>query len=191
MQKYLAAMVEASDCCVMEVSSQGVKIERVAGIRYDVGVFLNIEADHIGKGEHASFAEYFSCKRALFDQCGTGIFNSDDAHCAQMSDGHTCRVEYFSAKRISEDTPADYRAECEEFSLQNGKLMTRFFLRYGIERIPLAIQLPGMFNVSNAVAAAAVALHFRAKPEALRLGLARARVPGRCGICISRRTMYF
>lgn len=175
-QKYLAAMVEnGCDCCVMEVSSQGIKMQRVAGIQYDIGVFLNIEPDHIGKGEHASFEEYLSCKRALFDQCEIGIFNRDDAHCAQMSDGHTCKVEYFSA-----DTPADYRAEREEFSLKHGKLMTRFFLRYGIERIPLAIQLPGMFNVSNAVAAAAVALHFRAKPEALRRGLARARVPGRC-----------
>ena len=180
-QKYLAAMVEnGCDCCVMEVSSQGIKMLRTAGIRYDVGVFLNIEPDHIGKGEHASFEEYLSCKRALFDQCEIGIFNRDDAHCAQMSDGHTCRVEYFSTKGISVDTPADYRAECEEFSLRDGKLMTRFFLRYGIEWIPLAIQLPGMFNVSNAVAAAAVALHFRVKPEALRLGLARARVPGRC-----------
>lgn len=175
-QKYLAAMVEnGCDCCVMEVSSQGIKMQRVAGIQYDIGVFLNIEPDHIGKGEHASFEEYLSCKRALFDQCEIGIFNRDDVHCAQMSDGHTCKVEYFSA-----DTPADYRAEREEFSLKHGKLMTRFFLRYGIERIPLAIQLPGMFNVSNAVAAAAVALHFRAKPEALRRGLARARVPGRC-----------
>lgn len=175
-QKYLAAMVEnGCDCCVMEVSSQGIKMQRVAGIRYDIGVFLNIEPDHIGKGEHASFEEYLSCKRALFDQCEIGIFNRDDKHCAQMSDGHTCKVEYFSA-----DTSADYRAEREEFSLKHGKLMTRFFLRYGIERIPLGIQLPGMFNVSNAVAAAAVALHFRAKPEALRRGLARARVPGRC-----------
>ena len=115
-QKYLAAMVEnGCDCCVMEVSSQGVKMLRTAGIRYDVGVFLNIELDHIGKGEHASFEEYLSCKRALFDQCEIGIFNRDDAHCAQMSDGHTCRAEYFSTKRISEDAPADYRAGAKNF----------------------------------------------------------------------------
>lgn len=39
------------DTCVMEVSSQGLKMQRVEGIFFDIGMFLNIEPDHIGEGE--------------------------------------------------------------------------------------------------------------------------------------------
>lgn len=34
---------------VMEVSSQAYKTERVYGLTFDVGVFLNISPDHIGQ----------------------------------------------------------------------------------------------------------------------------------------------
>ena len=40
---------------VMEVSSQGLKLDRTAGIMFDIGVFTNLEPDHIGPNEHASF----------------------------------------------------------------------------------------------------------------------------------------
>ncbi len=62
----------------MEVSSQGIKMQRVEGIFFDIGVFLNIEPDHIGPGEHASFAEYLYCKSRLLRQCQAGIVNRDD-----------------------------------------------------------------------------------------------------------------
>ena len=39
---------------VMEVSSQGIKMDRVAGIEFDYGVFTNISPDHIGPGEHTA-----------------------------------------------------------------------------------------------------------------------------------------
>ena len=72
-QKYLAQMVDnGCDTCVMEVSSQGLKMQRVEGIFFDIGMFLNIEPDHIGEGEHASFAEYLFCKSRLMRQCRIG-----------------------------------------------------------------------------------------------------------------------
>lgn len=176
LQKYLAGMVEhGCDCCVMEVSSQGIKLQRVAGIFYDIGVFLNIAPDHIGKGEHASFEEYLACKRQLLRQCAIGIVNWDDRHRRQIVEGHTCAIEYFSLQQ-----QAEYRAVQSGFSMQKGKLLGEFVLCCGMERIPLVIQLPGMFNISNALAAAAVALHFRVEAEALRRGLFDAQVRGRC-----------
>lgn len=175
-QQYLAKMVEhGCDCCVMEVSSQGIMMQRVAGIQYDIGVFLNIEPDHIGAGEHASFAEYLACKSRLMRQCEVGIINWDDVHKEEILEGHTCEVEYFSAQ-----CQADYQACHATFSMQDGKLLGRFALRYGMEQIPLVIQMPGLFNVSNALAAAAIGLHFSVSAEALQKGLKEARVLGRC-----------
>ena len=48
-QKYFAEMVEAGcECVVMEVSSQGLKLDRTAGIPFEIGIFTNLGEDHIG-----------------------------------------------------------------------------------------------------------------------------------------------
>lgn len=87
-------MAEAGlSAVVMEVSSQGLKLDRVAGIRFDYGVFTNLEPDHIGENEHKDFAEYMYCKSLLFKQCKVGLFNVDSE---QVSG-------------VLEDTPAVWR----------------------------------------------------------------------------------
>ena len=76
----------------MEVSSQGLMMDRVGGIHYDVGVFTNLSPDHIGPGEHATFEEYRSWKGKLFQRCGLGVVNGDDPNTAALLEGHTCRL---------------------------------------------------------------------------------------------------
>ena len=69
LHRMFAAMVEAGcEYVVMEVSSQGLKLDRTAGICFDYGVFTNLSPDHIGPAEHASFEEYLQCKSLLFRQ---------------------------------------------------------------------------------------------------------------------------
>lgn len=63
---------------VMEVSSQGLKMERVSGIVFDYAIFTNLSRDHIGACEHADMEEYRACKTRLFSMCRHGIFNKDD-----------------------------------------------------------------------------------------------------------------
>lgn len=84
-QDYFSQMLEAGcQCVVMEVSSQGLMMHRTAGFMFDIGIFTNLEPDHIGPNEHASFEEYMACKGLLFRQCKTGIVNVDDAHWEQV-----------------------------------------------------------------------------------------------------------
>ncbi|MCR5521017.1 MAG: UDP-N-acetylmuramoyl-L-alanyl-D-glutamate--2,6-diaminopimelate ligase [Lachnospiraceae bacterium] len=79
--EYFAKMVEAGcDSVVMEVSSQGLMQNRVYGINYDVAVFLNLEQDHIGEGEHSCLEEYLYCKSILFRNCKHAIFAEGDRH---------------------------------------------------------------------------------------------------------------
>ena len=61
---------------IMEVSSQGLKLNRVAGIQFDYGIYLNLSEDHIAPGEHESFEEYRFCKSLLFQTCTHGLINS-------------------------------------------------------------------------------------------------------------------
>ena len=56
LQRLMRQMVECGcEYCVMEVSSQGLMLNRVAGIDFDYGVFTNLSPDHIGEHEHHSF----------------------------------------------------------------------------------------------------------------------------------------
>jgi len=60
---YMDEMVRAGiDVCVMEVSSQALKLYRTAGIMFDYGVFTNLSPDHIGENEHKDYDEYVYCK---------------------------------------------------------------------------------------------------------------------------------
>ncbi|MGN0349435.1 MAG: UDP-N-acetylmuramoyl-L-alanyl-D-glutamate--2,6-diaminopimelate ligase [Roseburia sp.] len=182
-QYYLSQMVEnGCDCCVMEVSSQGLKMQRVAEIQYEIGIFLNIGLDHIGAGEHSSFAEYLSCKRRLFSQCELGIVNCDDPNLERILYGHSCRLETFSMRY-----PAGVTAREEHFSMRKGSLFASFLIQVksmqGIcaaEKFQVGIPFPGRFNISNALAAAAAALHLGIRPKQIAQGLRNASVPGRC-----------
>ena len=68
-------MMADSGCryAVMEVSSQGIKMDRVAFMRFDYALFTNLSPDHIGPGEHSSFREYMECKKKAFQQMRCGI----------------------------------------------------------------------------------------------------------------------
>ena len=58
-QELFAKMVDAGlDAVVMEVSSQALMLHRVSGFVFDIGVFTNLEPDHIGENEHKDFADY-------------------------------------------------------------------------------------------------------------------------------------
>lgn len=181
-QRILWQMVHNNcDCCIMEVSSQGIKMQRVEQIYFDIGVFLNIEPDHIGKGEHASFAEYLDCKRKLFRQCEIGVVNQDDSNVNRILYGHTCEVETFSINH-----PAEVMAADEHFFMEQGKLYSTFWLKQTKEdrKLPrqfeLKIQLPGRFNIYNALAAVSVAMHFHITEEQIQTALWRQSIPGRC-----------
>lgn len=90
----------------MEVSSQGLKLDRTAGILFDIGVFTNLEPDHIGPNEHASFEEYLACKAKLFSQCKTGIVNADDKHTAEVIKNATCEIETYGLSEKHSLEPA-------------------------------------------------------------------------------------
>ena len=146
-------MAEAGcDSVVMEVSSQGLMLHRTAGFTFDIGIFTNIEPDHIGPNEHKDFEDYMHCKSLLFQQCKVGIFNGDDPHLAQILEGHTCQVETFG---FSEK--ADLRAENTRLVTGKGTLGIAYDLK-GLLDFPVEIDLPGKFSVYNSLTAIAAAV---------------------------------
>ena len=174
LQKAMAKMVEAGcEYLVMEVSSQGLKLDRTAGLQFDYGVFTNLSPDHIGPAEHADFEEYMMCKGRLFRQCDTGVVNIDDEHVGQVLDGHTCRLVTFSAEK-----DADLRGYDMRFLNENGRLGMSFRTK-GIMNCSAKIYIPGMFSVSNALTAMAVCSAVGIPEEAVLKGLEKVQVRGR------------
>lgn len=173
-QAYFAAMVEAGcQVAVMEVSSQGLKLHRTAGILFDIGIFTNLAPDHIGPNEHESFEEYLECKSRLFRQCRVGIVNADDEHCGQILEGHTCQVETYG---FSEK--ADLRASDVKLVSRPGFLGVAYHVS-GLADFDVEIDMPGRFSVYNSLVAIAVCRHFDISREDVLEALETAQTKGR------------
>lgn len=174
-QNYFHQMVEAGcDCVVMEVSSQGLMLHRTAGIPFEIGIFTNIEPDHIGPAEHASFEDYMHCKGLLFQQCRLGIVNADDRHLEQVLAGHTCQIETFG---FSEN--ADLRAENTKLVSRPGYLGIDYTVKGSDFSLDVEIDIPGKFSVYNSLTAIAICRHFGVAKEDIVDALAKAKVKGR------------
>ena len=136
---------EAVEVCVMEVSSHAMVQERVDGFVFDVAVFLNLGRDHLDF--HRDLDEYFLAKAALFtpEHAQKAVINIDDAHGRRLLDLTPLPVTTFS----SEGHPADWRAA----NIRPHRLGTDLqVLGPAGEEVELSVPLPGVFNVSNALA---------------------------------------
>ncbi len=174
LQETFARMAEAGcEAAVMEVSSQGLMMHRTQGFVFDYGIFTNMEPDHIGPNEHASFEEYMDCKGLLFKQCRVGIVNSDDAHWKRVTAGHTCKLETYG---FGEE--AELRAT--EMKLIKGKgHIGVAFRTEGLLQMEVEVSTPGRFSVYNALTAIAICRHFGVSEENIQKALKEAKVKGR------------
>ena len=173
-QEYFHQMVEAGcQCVVMEVSSQGLMMHRTAGFLFDIGIFTNIEPDHIGPNEHASFEEYLACKGMLFRQCRIGIVNRDDKHWEQVLEGHTCEHETFG---FSPD--ADLVADEARLVGKPGYLGVAYHAK-GLVDMEVEVDVPGRFSIYNSLTAIAICRHFQVEINNIKQALKAAKVKGR------------
>lgn len=180
LQKILRELADAGcDACVMEVSSQGLMMDRVAGIRYDVGVFTNLYPDHIGPGEHASFEEYRAWKGELFKRCEVGVVNADDPNTEALLAGHTCRL--ITCGMADTSPAADYRADRAYRLLRSKTMLGVAFQLTGPDghRLEVQVGMPGLFSVYNALATIGVARALGIDDAPIHAGLQNAVVKGR------------
>lgn len=164
---------EGVDLCAMEVSSHALVQGRVDGFVFDVAVFLNLGRDHLDF--HHDLEEYFLAKASLFtaDHARHAVINVDDAHGRRLRALTTLPVTTFS----TDGNPADWRA----VNIRPHRLGTDLeVLGPDGLAIDLAVPLPGVFNVSNALAVIAALATAGHDPAELAAGIAASRgVPGR------------
>lgn len=174
-QKLLYDMVEQGcEYAIMEVSSQGLKMDRVVGIEFDYGLFTNLSIDHIGPNEHESFEEYLYCKSRLFRQCKVGIINVDSDKWERVTKDHTCEIIKYGLK--SNET--DIKASNIQFIIENNFLGVEFDVTGKINDT-FRLDIPGRFSVYNALCAICVAYELGIDVDSMKKALEKVKVLGR------------
>ncbi len=181
LHRYFARMAEAGcEYMVMEVSSQGLKMHRVDGIPFAYGLFTNLSRDHIGPGEHADFEEYLYYKSQMLNICEVGLLNRDDEHfdaiMAQVTRKENRRIYTYSL-----DGEADFMAKDIRYVTEPDFVGLDFRVegRYDLEA---RVNIPGRFNVYNALSALSLCSFFDLPKERVRHALEHLYVNGRMEI---------
>ena len=162
---------EKCEVVVMEVSSQSLKLDRVVGCDFDIGVFTNFAEDHISLKEHDSMEDYFNSKVKLFKMCKKGFINADDVYAAMVPK----LVPECSFTTFGIDNYCDLLGK--DITVTNQYVDFKVKINDRNERIKVSI--PGRFSVYNALVAIDVAMQFGCSSDEIKEALVNIRVPGR------------
>ncbi|WP_413627197.1 UDP-N-acetylmuramoyl-L-alanyl-D-glutamate--2,6-diaminopimelate ligase [Fructilactobacillus vespulae] len=146
---------------VMEVSSQAYLKNRVYGLKYNVGSFLNISPDHVGQNEHPTFANYLYCKEQLIVNSNSMIINAettnfDDVYHTAKATCDPENIYLFARNGADIDVPVDldFIFDNQEDTLTDSKIKLEAISKKA-QKLSLAgeysIGIPGDYNESNAV----------------------------------------
>lgn len=164
------------DSCVMEVSSQGLKLDRVYGLRFDVAAFTNLYEDHISENEHPDMEDYLNCKLKIFDSSRLAVVNSDCQVASEV-------IKYARSKCPVFTYGLTDKSDCYASNIRkdkvNGLTGSTFDLVSPWYVGEVFVSIPGEFNVYNALCAICVAGLLKVKFENVKSALATVFVPGR------------
>lgn len=168
-QTHLAAARDAGvRVAVVESSSHGASLQRLAHVEYDVMAWTNLSPEHLD--HHGTFEAYRETKAGLVARAAAAVLNRDDPAYgvfAAAAGGHVTYGLHPDARVRAEDVVA-------------GPAGLTFTLVLDDLRLPTSLPMVGDFNVHNALAALATANVLGVPFE---LGVARlagfAGVPGR------------
>ncbi len=182
----LRAMVDAGDdVAVIETTSHGLALDRVASVAYDVAILTNLTHEHLEL--HGTWEAYRDAKLSLFDRLrvarnvtkprpvdAAAIVNLDDPAAGAFIG--TARDAGARVLTYGTETAADIRANHISEDAKG--------LRADIEGpggiATLELRLAGRFNVHNALAVVALGEALGLDPAAVRAGLTSVEgVPGR------------
>jgi UDP-N-acetylmuramoyl-L-alanyl-D-glutamate--2,6-diaminopimelate ligase len=160
----------------MEVSSQGLHLNRVACCEYRAAVFTNLSRDHIGPSEHADMDDYANAKARLFAMSEIAVLNRDNPYWQVMASQAAGKIYTFGINEADCDFKAVNivkAADHVEFDIES---------KDGAGNMHLYVPIPGNFTVYNAMSAAVTAYLLGVGTEFIQEGLRTVFVPGKAEI---------
>ncbi|TSC92135.1 MAG: Uncharacterized protein CEN92_109 [Candidatus Berkelbacteria bacterium Licking1014_96] len=179
LNKFLKKMVEAGcEYAIIETSSHAAIQYRTRGIAYDLCVITNITREHLDY--HHTFEEYKTAKKQILELpiesfrklhvLKQVVLNRDEANYEYLADIKADRKFRYGILR------GDIMAERINYRTTSSDFLVK--TPFGRKRI--TINLPGRFNVYNALAAITTTVALAIDLETIRVGLLKTRgVPGR------------
>lgn len=167
LQALLAEMVEAgNDCVVMEATSHGLAHSRVRNCRFKVAIVTNVTSEHLEF--HGTLDAYRAAKAMLVEEAPLAILNADDPAFGFFRDHAHGQVLTYGTDPSAEIRATNIRARADG---------TTFTLSTPGWSGEVNLQLPGPFNVHNALAALALA-----HAEEIELAAAAASIGSVVGV---------
>jgi len=164
LQAILKRMADKNfEYCVLEASSHGIDFHRLGGCHFDAAAFTNLTQDHLDY--HKTMEAYLNTKLRLFrwlEPDKWAIINIDDPVAEHFKNATRARILTYSVQQ-----PADLMVQNIEYGIQG----TRYTLITPVGEIEINTKLLGKFNVSNALAAAGIALSQQIPLEEIKSGL--------------------
>ncbi|MEO5834631.1 MAG: cyanophycin synthetase [Nakamurella sp.] len=170
------------DFAVLEVARGGILREGLGYGRNDVAVVLNVAPDHLGLRGIDTVEDLARVKQVIVEAVpknGAAVLNADDPLVAAMRRSCSGEIVWFSVVPNNRMIDDHCRRGGKAVILEKGELGDQILLVHGRRRMPLAYThlLPvtfggrAMFNVQNAMAAAAAAYVSGAHLHDIRSGL--------------------
>jgi len=176
LQGLLAFLLEeGATTVVMEVSSHALVLGRAEAISFDVAAFTNLGRDHLDF--HRDIESYFDAKASLFtpERTKHAVINVDDPRGRELVQ----RIGRHSGMELS-TVSLDGDAACRALAYEvqpDGRTAVRADLRGRI--LNFSVNLPGDFNIRNALTALAMVDAIGGDLELATVGLGQAYVAGR------------
>jgi len=170
LNELFSQMVEQNvEYVVMEVSSHSLKLHRVEGLTFEVGVFTNLTQDHLDF--HKTLEDYFWSKQKLFKQSKQAVINIDDKSGTRLLD-----IIDIPATTYGIENPARLMAQNIRQTMEG----VYYDLVYQDEKYPVFYGVPGRFSVYNSLSALAVGVTLGFPIDSLINALKKVKgVPGR------------
>lgn len=157
---------QGAEWLVFETTSQGLAQNRVWGVPYSVAVFTNLTHEHLDY--HKTFENYRNAKLKLFKKAAknkhglrTGIVNAEDPS-----------AEYFAGAVPFPITYGVGVGQLQASDIVATPQGSTFTAKFENRELSLKINIPGSFNVSNALAAAATGIAVGLTDEQIEKGIA-------------------
>jgi UDP-N-acetylmuramoyl-L-alanyl-D-glutamate--2,6-diaminopimelate ligase len=176
LQGLLAFLLEeGAETVVMEVSSHALVLGRAEAITFDVAAFTNLGRDHLDF--HGDMESYFEAKASLFtpERTRHAVINVDDPRGRELVQ----RIGAKSGIRLT-TVSLDGDAACRALAYQvqaDGRTAVSADLRG--RTLDFSLNLPGDFNIRNALTALAMVDAIGSDLERAAIGLGQAQVAGR------------
>ena len=186
-QKFLKKCIKNKvDYVVIEASSHALHQYRLIGIPFTIAAITNITHEHLDY--HGTMQKYADAKKILFKTVSKYCNKKELPNISQVPHIHAFVLN--TADKFYQDFSKIYCSAKTSYGINNGDLQakkvshykysSKFSLNYQNNVVEVNLNMPGEFNIENALAASSIALNCKLTLEEIKKGLKTFKgVPGR------------